>query len=115
MSNIGLNYCARTPTGAPGFRQIGGRARGAGAPRGYEKRANRALDPGDRLARPRRAQNCDSRTPRIVRSSSRLPILEAPLNFVDGGDTNSDPLVSVRVSVLTLSGQVYKSQTFKIT
>ena len=33
-SNIGLNYCARTPTGAPGCRQIGGRERGAGAPRG---------------------------------------------------------------------------------
>ena len=32
-SNTGLNYCARTPTGAPGSRQIGGRARGAGAPR----------------------------------------------------------------------------------
>ena len=35
------------------------------------------LDPGNRLARSRRAQNCDSRTSRIVQlctGSSRLPI-----------------------------------------
>ena len=52
--NIGLNYCAHGHAAAPGCRQIEGRARGAGAPRGREKRANRALDPCDRLARPRR-------------------------------------------------------------
>ena len=32
--NIGLNYCAHGHAAAPGCRQIEGRARGAGAPRG---------------------------------------------------------------------------------
>ncbi len=46
--------------------------------RGGERSARIArFDPGDRLARSRRAQNCDSRTSRIVQlctGSSRLPI-----------------------------------------